>query len=216
MKLSVSASQHRPARWLVLGCLLATFHLGCSHGGGGGGTSSMLQLSFSTTPPPGGQADVVWLADGGLIGGMQIVEVMAQNIDTAFDRCDLEIGFDPLVAQAVSMTNGSFLADCTDSPFELSINNVRSGPSGANSTARIIFSTSLPAGIAGCAVPSAGVLARIAFRAGNAGSSLLMMLPCDDTDPSNLTGSCLTSGDPAVKDPDVQFLDTGATLVSSE
>lgn len=169
------------SRW-VLACIASVALLcapSCNNdddddGGGGGGSG--LGISMSLTPPAGGATDLVFFAEVSSAGDLLLVDVIARDISDDFDGYDVEISFDPLVAEVFSLTQGTVLEGCSGNQA-VKADNVSNG--NANQTGSILFSAALtgptpPA----CTVVGDRSLARITFRAKGAGTfALEFVLP---------------------------------------
>src|SRR5262245_10484889 len=86
--------------------------VGCNDDGSGDDGGSSFGIFLSVTEPPAGSTDVVWFADGGVGGTGLAVDVLARGISSQFDGFNVEIQFDPLVAEAVSLAFGTVLDGC--------------------------------------------------------------------------------------------------------
>lgn len=197
---------------VTAGLLAAAWALlvaGCSGGDGDDGGSS-FRISLSVTEPPAGSMDVVWLAPGGIGGTGLVVDVVARGISDPFDGFNVEIQFDPLVAEAVSLAFGTVLDGCGGlDPVKL--DNVSNG--NANTSGTIIISAALPVGPAppACALPGMQALARIGFRERSIGTSPLSFVPFNG-DANSPAGSRLFRRGTMMAEIPVNFFDGQALI----
>jgi len=204
-----SALSRTRARW-VLACATAAILLwnpSCSNDNsddddGGSG----LQISMTTTPPAGGATNQVFFSEFAVSGDLLLLEVLARDISTDFDSYNVEIAFDPMVAEAFDLSPGTLLEQCSGMQA-VKADNVANG--NANASGSIIFSASLtgptpPA----CTVTGDKPLARITFRAKGAGS-----FPLDFVLPNDPSGSRFSRTMPSM--PVVMGIawDDGQTLI---
>ena len=152
---------------------------------------SGLQISMITTPPAGGDPNQVFFSEFAVSGDLLLLEVLARDISTDFDSYNVEIAFDPMVAEAFDLSPGTLLEQCSGMQA-VKADNVANG--NANASGSIIFSASLtgptpPA----CTVTGDKPLARITFRAKGAGS-----FPLDFVLPNDPSGSRLSRTQPSV------------------
>jgi len=167
---------------------------------------SGLQISMIVTPPAGGDPNIVFFAETAASGDLLLLDVFARDISTDFDGYNVEIDFDPMVAEAFSLTPGTVLEQCSGLQA-VKADNVANG--NANASGSIIFSASLtgptpPA----CTVTGDKPLARITFRAKGAGS-----FPLDFVLPNDPSGSRFSRTMPSM--PVVMGIawDDGQTLI---
>ena len=204
-----SALRRTRARW-VLACATAAIILwnpSCSDDNsddddGGSG----LQISMVTTPPAGGATNQVFFSEFAVSGDLLLLEVLARDISTDFDSYNVEIAFDPMVAEAFDLSPGIVLEQCSGSQA-VKADNVANG--NANASWSIIFSASLtgptpPA----CTVTGDKALARITFRAKGTGS-----FPLDFVLPNAPTGSRLSRTMPSMPVVAGITFDDGQTLI---
>ncbi len=170
---------------------------------------SDLRISLSFTPPPGGVDNVVWIAGSGRSGGRLLVDVVVRDISFEFDGFNVEILFDPLLAEAESLASGGVLQGCTALPV-LAADNVAGG--NANATGTLLFSEAI-SGTAppACTVAGTATLARIAFRPRARGEAALTFVPYNGN-PSSPSGSRFYRRLPVNPDVGVAFFDSGALI----
>ncbi len=198
-----------PARWL-LACAAAAILLwnpscnGDNNNSDDGGSG--LQISMSTTPPAGGATDLVFFSEFATSGDLLLLEVFARDISSDFDSYNVEISFDPMVAEAFDLEPGTVLEQCSGQQA-VKADNVDNG--NANATGSIIFSASLTGATPpACTVTGDEFLARITFRARGGGS-----FPLDFVLPNDPSGSRFSRTMPSV--PVVMGItwDDGQTLI---
>ncbi|MFQ5702112.1 MAG: hypothetical protein ACE5HU_09730 [Acidobacteriota bacterium] len=190
---------------VVLGLLPA-----CDGNGAGRNTGgSTLSISMSFTPPPAGSMNVVWLSEASRNGGLLLMDVFAQNISIPFDGYEIELRFDPLVAEALDLVAGTLPEQCSGLTT-LRVDNVASGD--ANASGTILFSARLTGPQPpGCTVVERQPLARITFRASGTGSFPLSFVPFNG-DPIFPGGSRLLRTDPPDPAIPVMFDDSQAVI----
>ena len=170
---------------------------------------SALSIGLSVTPPSPGTTDVVSFVENAAGGGLLLVDVRAEDISSMFDGYDVEILFDPLVAEATNLVDGTLLDICGGLQ-PLKANNVANG--NANATGTILFSAVLPgAAPPGCTLAGPDILATIAFRTVNQGSSALVFVAFNG-DPNSPTGSRFFRTQPSVPSVPVTFMDGMAEI----
>lgn len=190
-----------------IGLALLVCSMAC-HGGGDTGDSRLV-IAMTSSTPPGGLTDVVWLAEGGSSSRMLQVDVLSRDLLEEFDGLNLELLFDPSVAEVVAVSGAGLLPACTG-VGAVTAENVSNG--NANTTGVILYSEQLPGGTPpGCTTSGDMVVARVVFRARGRGMTGLDFAPAAG-DPNNPTGSRLFRRDPPVPRTGAQFFDGGAQL----
>jgi hypothetical protein len=155
---------------------------------------SGLEIAMTVTPPAGGETDLVYFAEIASSGDLLLVDVRARDVSSDFDAYDVEISFDPVVAEAFALTQGSLLEFCSGQQT-FKADNVATN---ANSTGNITFSAQLTGPMPPpCTVMGDQQLARITFRAKGTGSFPLEFIPYNQ-DPNNPAGTHLSRTMPPV------------------
>jgi hypothetical protein len=187
---------------LVAALLLAA----CKAADDGG---SDLRISLLFTPPTGGTDNVVWIAGSGRSGGRLLVDVVVRDISFEFDGFNVEVLFDPLVAEVESLASGGVLQACTSLPV-LGADNIASG--NANATGTLLFSEAISgASPPPCTVAGTTTLARIVFRPRGRGDASLPFVPYNGN-PSSPSGSRLYRRVPVNPDVGATFFDSLALI----
>jgi len=165
----------------------------------------------AVSPPPG--PDVVWIDEGGRIGDLLLVDILARDIDQVFNAYEIEVAFDPLRLQARGSSEGGALDACTGLPI-LHTDNIGNGDAAA--TGRLLVSgvSTDPAGTTQCTVPGTRVLTTITFAAIAEGTSSLGFIPYNN-DPMDPRGARLFSTGPGLPVAAVTFFDSQASVTGS-
>jgi len=172
-----------------------------------GGSDLSISMTFDE---PMGMDDVVWMSQLGQGAGLLVVEVLAEDISSTFDGYDVEISFDPLIVEALSLAHGTLLDACSAlQPFK--VDNVANG--NANASGTILFSAVLPgAAPPGCTLAGRSTLARITLRARNRGMFPMDFIPFNG-DPNNPSGSRFFRTQPAIPSVPVSFFTMGNVVI---
>ena len=176
---------------------------------------SDLDISLDFTPPSGGTSDVVWIGAGGQGGGLLLLDIVARDISESFDSYNVEILFDPVVAEAQNLSFGTVVSVCAGATPVLAAHNVTDDPNNtgrANLTGRILFSEAIQGAMPpDCAVAGTQTLARITLRARSRGTSSLDFVPFNG-DPNNPVGTRFASRTPVDPEIPVLLFDSGALV----
>ena len=179
---------------------------GDDHDSGGG---SGLGIVMTVAPPAGGATDLIHFAEAASSGDLLLVDVLVRDVSSDFDGYDVEITFDPIVAEAFSLVQGTLLETCSGLQQTLKGDNIGAN---ANTTGNITFSAQLSGPMPPpCTVNGDMQLARITFRARGSGSFPLDFVPFNN-DPNSPAGTRLSRTMPAV--PAVTLtLDDGQAMI---
>lgn len=191
----------------------AVLLLGCNGNDPSGGSS--LEIFLTASAPPPGSSSVVFVEEGAGGGDLVIVDLLVRDITDEFDGFNIEIMFDPLVAEASGYTSAGILDACAGGLTVLKCDNISScstPATNANSTGSIIISESIIGSTPpGCTASGLRKIGSLSFRAAGRGTSTLPFIPFNN-DPISPQGSRFVRRSPAVTELPVEFFDSGALL----
>jgi hypothetical protein len=165
---------------------------------------SRLAISMTSSTPAIGTTDIVWIESSGSGGNVLVVDILARDISSAFDRFAIEIESDPLVVEATTYTSGGLLETCTGLPVIPAFN--------VDAMGTVIIAEALP-GVAppGCTVAGTRTIGSITFRGIARGSTMLDFVPFN-MDPNSPEGSRMERRTVLPPQVPVQFFDGGAAI----